>query len=185
MRSWKNKFLLSCYMSMRRNIMFCMNCGKEIPNESKFCQFCGSAQGLITSSEEVEQQTSSQNLDLLEVFAEFAPWDNPRSQIDVTSKIREIRGVSVSEALDAYKNAINDAVLVAKAKELKATWDSSVTTCPKCHSNQTHIDKKGYGLKKGIIGGILLGPVGLLAGKHKSNEIRFTCLSCGHQWSKQ
>lgn len=56
--------------------------------------------------------------------------------------------------------------------------------CPKCKSHNIYIDKKGYSLTKGIVGGVLIGPIGLILGKHKSNNLRYKCLDCGHKWGK-
>lgn len=54
--------------------------------------------------------------------------------------------------------------------------------CPLCHSTQITANKKGYGLGKGVAGGLLLGPAGLLGGLIGSNKVVITCLKCGHQW---
>lgn len=54
--------------------------------------------------------------------------------------------------------------------------------CPKCGSSNIHADKKGFSMKKGLVGGILLGGYGLLAGTVGSNKIRLTCLDCGCQF---
>ncbi len=32
--------------------MFCIHCGKEIPDESKFCQYCGNALEQVTAPEQ-------------------------------------------------------------------------------------------------------------------------------------
>lgn len=161
--------------------MFCKNCGKEISNDSKFCQFCGTPMDAPVSTEQV---AVSDNIDLVEPFAEFQPWNNPRTMTYVTKNIRDIRNCSLKEAVAIYYAALKDTALIEAATKLRAEWDSDKTTCPKCHGHHVHIDKKGYGLKKGVIGAILLGPVGLIAGKHKSNQLRYTCLDCGHQWTK-
>lgn len=55
--------------------------------------------------------------------------------------------------------------------------------CPKCGSNQITAQKKGYGLGNAAIGGVLLGPVGLLGGFVGSKKILITCLRCGHSWT--
>jgi len=54
--------------------------------------------------------------------------------------------------------------------------------CPKCGSDQVTSNKKGFSGKKAIVGDVLLGPVGLLAGTLGSNKIKITCLSCGNQF---
>lgn len=55
--------------------------------------------------------------------------------------------------------------------------------CPRCRSNQVTAGKKGFGIGKAAIGGILLGPVGLLAGFIGSKNMEFVCISCKERWN--
>jgi tellurium resistance protein TerD len=55
--------------------------------------------------------------------------------------------------------------------------------CPRCHSTQVTAGKKGFGLGKALVGGVLLGPVGILAGFIGSKNMEFACLSCKERWS--
>lgn len=61
--------------------------------------------------------------------------------------------------------------------------DQGGMVCPRCHSNQVTAGKKGFGLGKAAIGGVLLGPVGLLAGFIGSKNMEFACLSCKERWN--
>lgn len=54
--------------------------------------------------------------------------------------------------------------------------------CPACGSSQLTAGKKGFGLGKAAVGGLLLGPLGLLGGAIGKNKVLITCLKCGHQW---
>jgi tellurium resistance protein TerD len=54
--------------------------------------------------------------------------------------------------------------------------------CPKCASTQLSANTKGFGLGKAAVGGVLLGPVGLLGGFVGSKKVKITCLRCGHDW---
>ena len=54
--------------------------------------------------------------------------------------------------------------------------------CPKCNSMNISSGQKGFGLGKAAIGGILLGPVGLLGGMFGRKTIELVCQSCGHKW---
>lgn len=60
--------------------------------------------------------------------------------------------------------------------------DTSIV-CPKCKAkNSFTAGSKGFGLGKAAVGGLLLGPVGLLGGVIGSNKTVITCLKCGYKW---
>jgi uncharacterized protein YacL len=58
-----------------------------------------------------------------------------------------------------------------------------VIYCPKCHSTNLHIDKKGFSGGKALAGAITFGMIGALAGTIGSNNIEITCLNCGHKFN--
>jgi len=71
---------------------------------------------------------------------------------------------------------------VTSAELVRPSANEDVVRCPKCGSTQLAADKKGFGLGKAIVGGVLTGGVGLLAGFIGSRKVLVTCLKCGNQW---
>ncbi|TGE35085.1 tellurium resistance protein TerD [Desulfosporosinus fructosivorans] len=61
--------------------------------------------------------------------------------------------------------------------------DQGGMSCPRCHSTQVTAGKKGFGIGKALVGGVLLGPVGILAGFIGSKNMEFACLSCKERWN--
>lgn len=66
------------------------------------------------------------------------------------------------------------------ARPAKSLDSEEPVRCPRCQSSQITANPKGFGLGKAVIGGLLLGPIGLLGGVVGKNEITITCLKCGH-----
>lgn len=61
--------------------------------------------------------------------------------------------------------------------------DNTEIRCPKCHSKNLHVDKKGFSGGKALAGALTVGALGLLAGTIGSNNIEVTCLNCGKKFN--
>lgn len=86
------------------------------------------------------------------------------------------------------KNQVNDINDTNNAK-IKAVKDKKIAMdeqgiayCPKCLSLSVTPLKQGFGLGKAIVGGVLLGPVGLLGGAIGKNKVKMHCNKCGYKY---
>lgn len=58
--------------------MFCQNCGKEVPENIKFCNYCGAEQGVDSSPASFQEASQQQSYDCYE----------PQQQTVIAAKIR-------------------------------------------------------------------------------------------------
>lgn len=68
------------------------------------------------------------------------------------------------------------------AQSLRSVPQPEPIRCRKCGSTQIAAGGRGFGIGKAAVGGLLLGPVGLVAGALGSSALLVTCLKCGARW---
>lgn len=82
-------------------------------------------------------------------------------------------------------NEINEAKN-AKAKAIKnkkiAMDEQGVAYCPKCLSISVQPIKKGFSFGKAVVGGILAGRAGIVAGSMGANKVEMYCSKCGYKY---
>jgi len=81
-----------------------------------------------------------------------------------------------------YKRKVAEQVSKDRENERKKAELNEPARCPKCKSNQIHYEKKGYGIGKGLVGLVTLGPLGLAAGAIGKNDLLSLCVKCGNKW---
>ena len=72
---------------------------------------------------------------------------------------------------------------LSNTQSASGTYGGDEIRCTRCQSTNVTTGKKGFGLGKAAVGGLILGPVGLLGGFIGKGKINFTCNSCGNKWS--
>lgn len=177
--------------------MYCIHCGKEIPDSASFCIHCGKPQ---TVEEYLDDKKHSDRQDV-----HNAPPENQSAQKNTSSSEKQSdprTGSTTSGGATDQQEAPSWKELVQDLKDLgNAVFNSegetrNDTICPFCGADScqpmqkttTETTTKGYGWGSGCCGMLLLGPFGLLCGlcgassKSKtSSELWWTCLKCGKQ----
>lgn len=87
-------------------------------------------------------------------------------------------------AQNSSQSQIEMAKLQVEKEKLKIMQQQNedVARCPKCGSTSLSEKKKGYGVGKAAVGGLIVGPFGLLAGGIGANKRQIKCLKCGHEF---
>lgn len=168
--------------------MFCKFCGKQIDDDSIFCPVCGGNLGnnTLTVANDFNPivTINDTEINIVSFCTDTNLFDKHTSAI-AAKRLKEMTQCDLKEAVNYISEWQQDTQLMQLAQqeaEKRAQSLESTLHCPKCNSTNIYIDKQGFKLSKSIIGGILLGPIGLLGGAYKKNKLRFTCLSCKHQW---
>ncbi len=110
-------------------------------------------------------------------------------------KIKDNAKGIASKGLDISKDLAEKSMDVAKEKredkkqekqefkdKIKQMDKEGIVYCPKCYSTDITANKKGVGVGKAVVGGLVAGPIGLLAGGIGRNKIEVSCLKCGNTW---
>lgn len=68
---------------------------------------------------------------------------------------------------------------LANKHKIKGTYEGPMM-CPRCGSTDLSSARKGFSGGKAVAGGLLLGPVGIVAGGLGSNKVKIHCMNCGY-----
>lgn len=182
--------------------MYCNNCGKEISDAAKFCPLCGSPQ---SASQQTKSESESVVIDgeNAEVF-NFHEWivQNGLESYEELLKTQDLNTLDVLmtltesdlekigiESIGAKKKIING---IQKLKTSASTFfatqeisekESIPNRCPNCGNiwgmgNET--SGAGNTLGKALVGGLLLGPLGVIGGAAFGNKtVTYICKKCG------
>lgn len=170
--------------------MFCPECGKNISDDAKFCSYCGSPiEQVVTSivDDTICQKCGTKLIPVTSFDKNFLKNICPICNEDLLNNKcpvchKEIKFAGAKRC--SYCCCSWDGTKIdIKGTISKSTQNSNEITCPKCNSNQLTANKKGFGVGKALVGGVLLGGVGLLGGFVGSGRVKITCLKCGYTWT--
>lgn len=146
-------------------INYCPKCGNFSRSDIEhICSFCGTE--LIDTSITVEDFVKSDAT--MDKYRDIIQEDYVMKSLDFDRETFERR--EAEEAKCPY--------LQGESKDEKNN-----PSCPVCGSTALSANKKGFGLGKAAVGGILTGgAIGLLGGFIGSRKVEITCLNCSHHW---
>lgn len=164
----------------------CAECGHDVSTQAAGCPNCGApppvvvcyqAPGLLVTSATIAVRGKTYSVrDTKSVSYTAGPgWYCVA--LEMSSGHVPILNTSQREVAEAFHEAIKKAL-----PEGGKGVANGAAKCPKCGSTQLTANKKGFGLGKAAVGGLLLGPVGLLGGLIGGGKVMITCLNCGHEW---
>lgn len=155
-------------------LITCIECGKMVSDKATICPNCGCPVIEILKERDaiLLLSTSEDKRDKIKIFAQLI------TNYAETRKIKESSLINNR----VFKDSKRDEIVKALNSGNFTTKSDSKISCPRCGSSQITTKNKGFGLGKAIVGGLLLGPVGLLGGAIGSNKTLVVCLKCGKEW---
>lgn len=186
--------------------MFCINCGNKLDDNAKFCPNCGAPTGQTANAsiKKENQETSAVPnypmevngviINAVEVAYKTRLFEKTglMKTSETVDELCDITGINTWKATNVALEMYNNNELREIVEQYRLGHPVTVNIninendgqirCPKCHSNQIEIDKQGFSAGKALVGGILTGGIGLVAGFHGKNKRKGKCLHCGHTW---
>ena len=182
------------------SLIICTECGKEFSDKAPACPNCGCPTKEIINS----NSTNTISVTLLEEIYSIYP----DSKAYAIKEYMKRTGLSMKESKliiddfyaskqpgpvkfsNKYTNQFHNEKLIAEEKAKTTTNLKSTPSfkCPKCSETsniQVFDGNKKLSIPKGIIGGLLLGPAGAIAGGAilgKKGNLKCICKNCGQVW---
>lgn len=143
----------------------CENCRKPNNFDNDFCCFCGKPMKQAMQSE-------YRSKSLLLNHASDSPVEldinSYRLNIDVPGDMSQAEKLMILQQQQLFK--------------LQETQHKNTAKCPVCGSTSLTCNKQGFGIGKAVVGAVIAGPYGLLAGGIGANKQIVTCLNCGNKF---
>ena len=161
---------------------FCSNCGAKM--SGNFCSSCGNPVGDTSPDTESIVQQETLNGVTFDPIPIFAAHKGVMGRIKITTKIISITNAKPKEAATFVDDHYKDQSFMDRVAAYRTPQEEiPPLTCPACKSTNVEIERKGYGFGKGVIGVVLLGPLGALAGGIGRKDVKCLCHNCGNRFT--
>lgn len=141
----------------------CTMCGQNFSTDIKNVSVANDL--VITAKRPITctkcQRTASPGTKIAKSAGSITPKDPESAAIDLSAKQKRLFDPDIVEKTEAAR-----------------------LRCPKCGGTNIQFVKKGFSLGGAVLGGLLAGGAGLVAGGLGSNDVMCVCSNCGHRWAK-
>lgn len=84
-----------------------------------------------------------------------------------------------------FKEEFTEPIINIKPNySVRSTRKGRIIKCPQCKSKRIKILGIGDKMVSGTMGGLIAGPIGVIAGVYETSN-KFKCMSCGHWWKSR
>ena len=166
---------------------FCSNCGTEV--SGNFCSGCGQPTNGPAPIEESIVQQETLNGVSFDPVPIFAAHKGVMGRMKIATEIGTLTRANPREIATFVDEHYKDQVFMKRVADYQPPQEATVKeeipplTCPTCCSTDLEFRKKGYGFGKGLVGAMLLGPLGALAGGIGYKDVECLCHHCGNRFT--
>jgi transcriptional regulator with XRE-family HTH domain/transcription elongation factor Elf1 len=150
---------------VKLDVMFCTKCGKENRADSAFCGYCGNPFTSFVADKPETGELTKTDMDLAYY----------KANLQMQQQALQMQQQELEEARKQTEQQRQQLRLQRKQYD-------EMMKCPRCGSTSLSGNKKGYGVGKGVVGAIIFGPLGLVAGNIGSGKVMVTCMKCGYKF---
>lgn len=162
----------------------CTECGHTVSDRAEICPGCGCPVKLIL---EEQQKLAQEEISLKQKTEESKKQIESIHQIQCPScgemtSSRKIKCENCGEniAIGLFNtDQSSEPTYITPQPRIKKTPS---ICCPRCGSTDFDLAQGGFSIGKAVVGGLLLGQVGMLAGAANSRKNKRICRKCGREF---
>jgi DNA-directed RNA polymerase subunit RPC12/RpoP len=162
----------------------CPECGKDVSDKAAVCPNCANPIANENDGMAYPVEVNGQRIDLFAIVLAKVSYGKKAFCISDTAEIiTELAKRANAKVKDVRSIWFqNESNIKEMHKDYMEANDDGSARCPRCGSTSLSGNKKGFGIGKAIVGSMLTGGIGLVAGNIGAKKVCVTCLKCGKQF---